>query len=140
MSQETANKAILKEAYRQWHESKGGSVDVWMDCMADHIRFSSLANGTKGAEFTAPVQSKSDLKTYFEGLQNDFEMIHYTVDRFIAEGDSVVAIGSTSWRSKKTGKVVESPKCDVVRFENGKIVAFSEFYDTAMMIDAVSGE
>jgi hypothetical protein len=63
-------------------------------------------------------------------------MIFYRIDEFIAQGDRVVAIGSTSWRNKATGKVVLTPKADIWRMKNGKAVQFSEFYDTARLIAA----
>jgi len=43
MPDESSNVATLKDAYRRWHESKGGSVDHWMAICADDIKFGSLA-------------------------------------------------------------------------------------------------
>jgi ketosteroid isomerase-like protein len=31
---------------------------------------------------------------------------------------------------------VETPKCDVFRFRQGKVVSFMEFYDTARALEA----
>ncbi|MCP4319547.1 MAG: nuclear transport factor 2 family protein, partial [Hyphomicrobiales bacterium] len=63
---------------------------------------------------------------------------NYKVSRYIAEGDTVVAVGSTSWRVRATGKDFETPKVDVVRFEDGKIVSFFEYYDTAKILAATT--
>jgi uncharacterized protein len=63
-------------------------------------------------------------------------MIHYTTDEFIAEGDRVAMRGSTAWRSRKTGRVIDTPKADFVTFRDGKIVEFQEFYDTAVLMAA----
>ena len=35
MGSSSDNVAKLKTAYRQWHESKGGSVKGWLDLMVD---------------------------------------------------------------------------------------------------------
>ncbi len=42
-----------------------------------------------------------------------------------------MVICSTGWRSKATGKSIDTPKVDVWRVRDGNIVAFFEYYDTA---------
>jgi len=43
----------LKEAYRLWDETKGGSAERWVDLFADEgVRIRSLAMGRPGMEFT----------------------------------------------------------------------------------------
>ena len=51
----------------------------------------------------------------------------------------MVAVGRTAWRVKATGNEFETPKCDVVRFKDGKIVTFYEYYNTAMVLAAAGG-
>ena len=55
-----------------------------------------------------------------------------------AEGDRVVMLGRCSWRFKRTGKVVSTPKADSWRFADGKAVEFYEYFDTAGMRDAMA--
>ena len=131
MSSEQENTLILKTAYDLWHETKGASVDHWLSIMSDQIDFRSLADGEGGLNFTKTVESRSDMERYFAGLTGDMEMIHYSVDKYVAQDDTVVAVGSTKWRVKATGNTFETPKVDVVRFKDGKIVSFFEYYDTA---------
>ena len=101
--------------------------------MTDDLDFRSLAQDSTGLEFTCNRMCKAEMAAYFEGLMSSFEMIHYTVDQFVSEGDTVVMIGSTAWRHRETGKEFDTPKVDVVRFRDGKICAFYEYYDTAMI-------
>jgi ketosteroid isomerase-like protein len=131
MSNAERNIEILKEAYGRWHESRGGSVDHWMDIVADDIQFGSLAQGAPSMQFAHNYDNRQSLRGYFEGLLSDWEMIHYTVDEYVAQGDAVFMRGSTAWRNKKTGKVVDTPKIDFWRFRDGKAVEFYEYYDTA---------
>ena len=42
----------LRAAYKAWHDSKGGSIQTWLDLMADRLRFHSLANGAEHVEWT----------------------------------------------------------------------------------------
>ena len=138
MGDEQKNKAILQEAYRLWDETKGGSTQHWLDIADDDICFGSLAAGEPRAEFTACRNNKEEMAQYLDGLVSDWSMVHYTIDDYIAEGDQVVAVGSTEWTNKRTGKSVDTKKVDVSRFENGKMVEFFEYYDTAKLFEAAT--
>ncbi len=94
MGSPSDNVAKLKAGYRQWHESKGGSVKGWLDLMVDDVKCYSLAGGAPGAEFTAAITSKKDFERYFKGLLDDWEMINYKTGEFIAEGDRVAMRGT----------------------------------------------
>ena len=124
----------LKEAYAFWNSTLGGSNQKWMDLMDSAVRFRSLAGGAPGMEFTLDCNSKIDLERYFAGLAADWEMIHYTPEEYIAEGDRVVVLSRCAWRNRKTGKTIETPKADIFRFSEGKVIDFFEFYDTARAI------
>ncbi len=130
------NLAKLRDAYRAWHETKGKSVDSWMELFADNVRLRSLAEGRAGALFTQEVRSKAEVERYFKGLLGDWQMIHYTTDDFIVDGDRIAMRGSTAWTNRKTGRTIETRKADFVTFRDGKIVEFEEFYDTAGLMAA----
>ena len=134
MSTEDSNVTVLKEAYRQWHDTKGGSVDHWLTLVTDDVKFRSLAEGTKPMEFTRTSSCKSDVQRYFAGLTEDWQMNYYRMDEYIAQGDRVAALGSCSFKHKKTGKILETPKADFHKFRDGKICEFFELYDTAQAL------
>lgn len=139
MADEARNVGILKDAYRNWNDSKGGSADHWLKICADNIAFGSLAQGAApGANYLTAYQSRDALKDYFAGLTRDWEMIDYVAEHYVAQGDRVVMLGRCSWRFKKTGKIVSTPKADAWRFENGKAVEFFEYFDTAQIHAAVA--
>jgi hypothetical protein len=139
MASPSDNLDRLKAAYQTWHDTKGGSVGNWLDLMTDDVRCYSLAAGAPAAEFTAPISSKRDFERYFQGLLADWEMIYYKTEQFLVDGDSIAVRGSTAWRNRKTGRVVETPKADFVTFRDGKVVELHEFYDTAAMMAAAKG-
>jgi uncharacterized protein len=138
MSDEAANVAVLTEAYRRWHDSRGGGLDHLISICDANIKFGSLAQGAPKIEYMTAYTGRDDLLKYFEGLARDWEMIEYRVDQFIAQGDRVVMLGHCSWRAKTTGRVCSTPKADVWRFANGKAVEFYEFFDTAAAVAAMS--
>jgi ketosteroid isomerase-like protein len=137
MSDAARNVEILKEAYRQWSESRGQSVDHWMGICSSSIRFGSLAKGIEGAEYLRAYDNRDALAEYFEGLGRDWEMLEYVPEHFVAQGDRVVMLGRCTYRHRRTGKVVATPKADAWRFEDGKAMEFYEYYDTAQVGAAV---
>jgi uncharacterized protein len=126
-----ANLTTLRNAYQRWHDSKAGSVDHWLDLLTDDVQFHSLAAGAIEMQFTRPSCCKDEVKYYFAGLNSEWEMIYYRVDKYIAQRDRVVALGQVSFNHKKTGKTLVTPKADFHKFRDGKICEFFEFFDTA---------
>lgn len=137
MSEEARNVAILKEAYRLWHETKGKSVSHWISICADAIEFGSIAQNIRSVPYMTTYEDVATLAKYFSGLVVDWEMLEFRTENFVAQGDRVVMLGRCSWRARKNGVVVWTPKADSFRMKNGKIVSFYEFFDTAQVRDAM---
>jgi uncharacterized protein len=134
-----ANVALLKEAYRRWSDTKGGSVDYWFDSVvAPQISFGSIPRGAEPLEFARQYHDSAELRGYFDGLLSDWSMQHYTMNEYIAQDDAVVARGSCAWTNKRTGKLAETPKLDFWRFKDGKAVEFYEYFDTACVVAAAT--
>jgi uncharacterized protein len=136
MSTESENVGILRDAYDTWANSKAANIDCWVSIIADDARLTSLADGARSLRFTSARSGRSEIIDYLKGLTADWEMIFYRIDEYVAQGERVVAIGATSWRNKRTGKIVVTPKVDLWRMRVGKVVQFSEFYDTARLFAA----
>lgn len=124
MSEEARNVAVLKEAYRLWHQTKGGSVEHWLNLFADACTFGSIAQSVGSTPYMTMYESKDALRGYFRGIQRDWRMIEFRTEHFVAQGDRVVMLGRCSWKAIRTGKTLWSPKADSFRFADGKIVEF----------------
>ena len=138
MPTDTADLDRIRAAYQAWNDTKGQSMQHWLDLMSPSVRFRSLAGGAPGLEFTQDCQCSSDVERYFGALAQDWTMDHYTVDELIASDDRVVMLGHMAWTHKRTGRKVETPKADFLRMKDGKVVEFFEFYDTAKAIAAAT--
>lgn len=134
------NVGKLKHAYRIWHESRGSNAQPWLDLMTNDVKMQSVSAGAPEMAFTKAHYGKAEAEKYFAGLVEDWEMIHFTPEEFIAQGDRVVMLGTVSFRFRKTGKVADSLKVDVFRFRDGLIYEFSEFFDTAGAFAATRSE
>lgn len=140
MSVEDQHVAVLKEAYRRWAETKAGSVDHWVGLAADDVRLRSMTGGTTAGApamgFHGDFVGRETLRNYFSQMANVWEMVAYEPLRFIAQGDEVAVLGTCAWRSKKTGRVAESPFAQFFTFRGDRIVEIVEMFDTAAGIAA----
>jgi len=53
-----------------------------------------------------------------------------TPTRFVAEGDTVVAVGTYSWKHRSTGVPAKVQMAHVWTFRDGKIISFEQLVDT----------
>lgn len=137
-SRTTENVRILKEAYRKWREAEGTCPDCWMEIIDDNISFGSMADGAPPLEFSRGYSRRDQLVEYFDAIKNDWTMVRYDMDEFLAQGDVVAVRGTMEWINKKTNKPVKSPKLDYWRMKDGKAVEYYEFFDTAQAMAAAS--
>ena len=138
MTREARNVAILKQAYLLWNRNKEQAFDHWLALMDANIDWRSIANGAQGVEFTVSRSSKDGVLQYFQALAKEWEMLSYDANEFIAQGDRVVMVGRCEWRNRRTLKEIKTPKVDIFRMKDGRIVEFFELYDTAMVLAAAS--
>src|SRR5262249_22010763 len=129
------NVETLRDAYAAWSESRGGSAQRWMDIVHDDVQFGSLARAVAPeVAFLTENTNHEALGAYFAGVAQDWEMIHYTVSEFVAQGDVVVVRSTMAWRNRRTGREVDTPKVDFWRFRGDKAAEVYEYYDTARVI------
>src|SRR5688572_14033407 len=128
----------LESAYKAWNDQKAATAEPWFDLMADLVDWKSIAGGAKDMRFTRPHSTKKQVRDYFNELAQDWQMEFYHVRAFLVEGDKVAVICECCWRHKHTGKIVHTPKLDLIRFQHEKISGFFEFFDTEQALQATT--
>src|SRR4030095_11030455 len=58
VSSEARNVEILKEACKKWHETRGGSVDHFIDIVDADISFGSLPRGAAPMQFATQYDNR----------------------------------------------------------------------------------
>jgi ketosteroid isomerase-like protein len=134
------NVARLQRAYQLWNETRGGSVDHWMDLMSDDVVIHPPGGLDAGSGFFRKYHGKADAFAYFSALADSWEMVHFTPEEFIGDGGRVVVLSRAAFRHLKTGKVADSLKADVFLFRDGVIVEYRDFFDTACAMAAQTEE
>jgi ketosteroid isomerase-like protein len=76
-------------------------------------------------------RGREAIKELFTAVAEDYDVLRFEPQDFIASGDRVVVVGNYAWRVKATGKEFSSDFAQVYTVRDGKIVKFHEFMDTA---------
>src|SRR6185503_20392357 len=129
--------ARLRDAYALWSQSAGTRSDQWIDLLSDGIEMRSVLTPDLPDDLAAIRRTLSGALEYFQTVARDWEMVHFTVDRFVDGGDDVVMVGRCAWRNRATGRIVDTPKVDVWHFENGSAVSFLEMFDSLAFMRAI---
>ena len=58
------------------------------------------------------------------------EILALDVKRFLADGDTVAAVGWIKCRARQTGRIYESDFVHIIVVAGGRVVRFQEFFDT----------
>ena len=136
MAEAQGNLEKIRDAYRLWIDTRGGSVSTWMEMFADDIVIRSLAGEAVDLGFSGGRGGKHVAERYFAHLAANWEMVSYEIEDLFEGADRVVVLSRVAFRHRGTGKVAESPKADIFRLRDGKVVEFLEFFDTAAALAA----
>lgn len=121
----------IRSRYREWdrNEDKGAAAEKFLDLMTDDVSFRSIGAGVEPMLFTRDHSAKDMTRAYFKGLEQDWKMIFFNVRTFLVQGNTVAVVCECAWKQKRTGKVVHTPKLDILRLKKGKIAGFYEYFD-----------
>lgn len=120
----------IKTRYKTWDRGKGKTGNLFVDLLSDDATFRSIGGGVEAMQFTRTHSTKEKVRAYFEGLMLDWQMIFYNVRLFLVDGNVIAVVCECCWKHKHTGKIVHSPKLDIIRVKNGKMQDFFEYFDT----------
>ena len=120
----------VADAYRQWRDSKGMTADLFLDLMADEIEMRSVLEPELPDDLAANRKSRGQAREYFAIISRDWEMIDFPQEKIVADGDTLVWIGRCSWRHRRSGQEIDTPKVDIWTFRDGKAVGFLEMFDS----------
>jgi len=130
MSEAQANAAKVRQAYARWEASRGADANGFLDVLADDVVMRSVLGPPELHPLAQDRVGKEFARDYLESLALNLEMIAFPTEEVVAEGDTVVWIGSCHWRDPKTGAEANTPKADIWHFRDGLAVSVMEFFDT----------
>jgi ketosteroid isomerase-like protein len=83
-------------------------------------------------------KGKQEIANFFAQVGQNLDFAEFAPRQMIEQGDTVVIIGSSTARAKKTGKTIKDEWVHVHKYSQGKLVFFQEYSDTAAVAFGMS--
>lgn len=132
MSQRQSNLESVKEAYDALAR---GAVDDVTAMMAEDIEWVEAEGGPYGGTYRGPDEVVEEVLAPLGGEWDEFVV---EPERFVEGGDTVVAMGTYNGTYAETGKSFEAPFAHVWDFDDGTVVRFQQYVDTALHNEPLS--
>lgn len=120
----------LKAAYQAWHDTKGGSIDTWKALMAENVVFGSI-DPLPAIPGAGDRKTRDEVAEYLQGVLADWDMVHFTPQKFVVDGGSIAMFGKCAYRNKATGKEAEIRIAHLWEADGSGITRLVEIFDTA---------
>jgi hypothetical protein len=106
-----------------------GDIPAVLGALAPDVRWTEAEGGPYGGVSVGPQAVLDDV---FMKLGGEWDGVSATPREFVAEGDTVVALGGYRGTYEATGKGFEAPFAHVWKLRDGKAVSFHQYTDTAV--------
>jgi len=124
-----SNKEIIESAYASFAK---GDVPAALGAMADDIRWTEADGFPLAGTYVGP---QAVLEGVFMRLGEIGDEFAVMPEHFVADGDTVVALGSYGWKHKTSGEPAVVKMAHVWTMNDGKAVAFQQHVDTLRVRD-----
>jgi ketosteroid isomerase-like protein len=89
-----------------------------------------------GLPFGGVYRGRAEAQRFFSTIAGACEILEFTADRMIQDGDTVVVLGHERFRVRATGREWNTPWVQVHTVRDGAICRFREYTDTAAIAAA----
>ena len=89
--------------------------------------------------YAGVYRGKEAVATFFARLHEAVDFERFEPMEYLAQGESVVALGYGKARVRATGQSTEEEWAHVFRLREGKVGRFQEYTDTAALVQAFQG-
>ncbi len=127
MSTIEQNRALVEQLYAGF---ASGDLPAVLATMAPDIEWTEAEGYPYAGTY---VGQDAVVQSVFARLATEWEGYRAVPDSYVAEGDTVVALGHYSGRYNKTGKGFRAPFVHVWTARNGALVKFVQHTDTAIV-------
>ena len=130
-----SNLEIAKRGYELFQ--RGDIATLVNDLIDDSCTWISPGPKDK-LPWAGQFKGKQQIAGFFAQIAENIDFNEFAPREWIEQGDTVVVFGSSAGRTKKTGKMSKNEWAHVLKYRQGKLVFFQEYYDTAAEVAAMS--
>jgi uncharacterized protein len=120
------NVKLVKQIYENF---KQGDIKALLHLLSENIEWQLPE--IENVPFAGKRRGHEQMGQFFASLAGTQEVQHFDPREFIAQGDKVVALGHYAWRVKSTGREFGGDFAHVFTVNDGKVIRFHEYMDTA---------
>ena|SRR2546428_13733723 len=128
---EQENTAIAQQAYNNF---KTGDIQALLSLMSDNITWELPE--IEDVPIAGRRSGRDAVGEFFAMVARDQDVIEFEPREFVAQGDKVVVLGNYRWQVKDTNREFATDFVHIFTVRDGKIVAFREHFDTAVVAAA----
>ena len=129
--------ANVETAKRGYEAFGRGDIPAVLELLDENCAWISPGPGDK-LPWAGAFKGKQQVANFFAQVGQNLEFSEFAPREFIEQGDTVVVLGVSTGRTKKTGKTVKDEWAHVFKFRQGKVVSWQEYVDTAANVAAMS--
>lgn len=113
-----------------------GDIEAVLSYTSEDIEW-SLPGPVEISPLSGTRCGKEQVAQFFQTLFETQEMLEFTPQEFIAQGDTVVVLGHNRVRVRSTGNTAETDWVRVFSFQDGKVIRFRDYVDTYALVEAL---
>jgi uncharacterized protein len=83
-------------------------------------------------------KGRQEIADFFGRLAQNLDFTELAVREMIEQGETVVVVGTSSVRAKRTGRAMTENWVHIIKYNQGRVVFFQEYTDTAEFVLAMS--
>ena len=125
---EQENTAIVQQAYQNF---KTGNIEGLLNLCAEDISWQLPE--IDNVPISGKRTGRAAVREFFSMVARDQDVLSFEPREFVAQGDKVVSLGDYQWRVKDTDREFASDFVHIFTVRDGKIVAFREHFDSAVV-------
>ncbi len=128
----TSNTDLTRRIYETF---AGDDVEAFLAALDNKIEWTEAAGFPYAGTYVGP---EAVMEGVVMRLATEWARFEVTPDRFVAEGDTVVATGSYEGTFQATGRSFSARFAHVWELRNGAVVRFEQIVDTAKVAEALT--
>ena len=125
---EAQNIKVVQDAYAAFGR---GDIPALLGYMVDSIHWRPVIGTASHVPFSGERTGKAGVAEFFKRVAETEDFQQFEPREFVAQGDTVVAIGHYRATVKATGRTFDSDFVMVFTLRDGKVATFREFTDSA---------
>lgn len=107
-----------------------GDIPFILERLTEDVQF--VAHLDPMVPWSGSYSGKDQVMSYFQRLGGSVEVLAHPIDQLVAEGDTVVATGSVTFKTRAGGRTGESSWVYIWKYRDGKAYRFDQFNDTGL--------